>query len=208
MNLSELPCRTLAIVRGGDRDAALRTVLALAEEGITAIEVSLTTREALWVIERARRVLGPHADLGAGTVLTAEDATRAADAGAGFLVTPAVVENHRWGTAQNLPLLMGALTPTEVATAVDRGAYAVKLFPASFSGPAYLDALRGPFPHVPFVPVGGIDIEAALAFLAAGAVAVGVGSPLIRDAADGGDLDELRVRAAQWSRALAEAVPA
>ncbi|MGW2767927.1 bifunctional 4-hydroxy-2-oxoglutarate aldolase/2-dehydro-3-deoxy-phosphogluconate aldolase [Streptomyces sp. NPDC001275] len=201
MNLTELPHRTLAIVRGSDRGAALRTILTLAEEGITAAEVSLTTTDALWVIAQARRELGPGAHLGAGTVLTADDAARAADAGAGFLVTPGLVED----LATELPVLMGVLTPTEIMSAARHGALATKLFPASLGGPAYLAALRAPFPDIPFVPVGGIDADAALAYLAAGAVAVGVGSPLIGDAADGGDQAALRLRAAQWRTALAGA---
>ncbi|MCX4743997.1 bifunctional 4-hydroxy-2-oxoglutarate aldolase/2-dehydro-3-deoxy-phosphogluconate aldolase [Kitasatospora sp. NBC_01287] len=208
MNLTELPYRTMAIVRGTDRDAALRAVLTLAEEGVTATEVSLTTPGALWVIEQARRELGPHVTLGAGTVLTCEDAVRAADAGASFLVTPGLGRDPGHGTWPELPVLMGALTPSEVITATERGALAVKLFPASLGGPGYLKALRDPFPTVPFVPVGGIDTASALAHLAAGAVAVGVGSPLVGDAASGGDLDALRERVARWRTALTEEIAA
>ncbi|WP_405682492.1 bifunctional 4-hydroxy-2-oxoglutarate aldolase/2-dehydro-3-deoxy-phosphogluconate aldolase [Streptomyces sp. NBC_00057] len=206
MKLTELPHRTLAIVRGNDRNAALRTVITLAEEGITATEVSLTTADALWVIEQARRELGPDATLGAGTVVTTEDAERAADAGAGFLVTPGVLPDLRNGPAHALPVLMGALTPSEIISAVGCGAHAIKLFPASLGGPGHLTALRAPFPTVPFVPVGGIDAATAPLYLAAGAVAVGVGSPLIGDAANGGDLAALRTRTAQWRTALTEAV--
>ncbi|MBL1102140.1 bifunctional 4-hydroxy-2-oxoglutarate aldolase/2-dehydro-3-deoxy-phosphogluconate aldolase [Streptomyces coffeae] len=188
----------LAIVRGTDADAALKTVLALADEDITTVEVSLTTPDALRVIERARQALGAHVLLGAGTVCTSDDAARAADAGAGFLVTPGLLD-----PLPELPVVMGALTPTEIIIARDRGARAVKLFPSCLGGPGYLTALRGPFPDVPFVPVGGIDLAAARAYIAAGALAVGVGTPLIGDAADGGDLDALRLRARTWHRALA-----
>jgi 2-dehydro-3-deoxyphosphogluconate aldolase/(4S)-4-hydroxy-2-oxoglutarate aldolase len=87
------------------------------------------------------------------------------------------------------------LTPTEVHSAMDRGAAAIKLFPASLGGPRYLSALRDPFPGVPFVPVGGVDADAARDYLGRGAVAVGVGSPLVGDAASGGDLAALRERA-------------
>ncbi|MCX5126780.1 bifunctional 4-hydroxy-2-oxoglutarate aldolase/2-dehydro-3-deoxy-phosphogluconate aldolase [Streptomyces sp. NBC_00347] len=204
LDLTELPHRTLAIVRGTDRDAALRTVLTLAEEGITAAEVSLTTPGALWVIEQARRELGPTATLGAGTVLTGEDAARAADAGASFLVTPGLGNDLRHSPAPAIPMLVGALTPSEVIAATENGALAVKLFPASLGGPAYLKALRAPFPSVPFLPVGGIDAACALDYLSAGAVAVGVGSPLVGDAADGGSLNALRERAARWRTALTE----
>ncbi|WP_344331935.1 bifunctional 4-hydroxy-2-oxoglutarate aldolase/2-dehydro-3-deoxy-phosphogluconate aldolase [Kitasatospora putterlickiae] len=198
MDLDALPHHTLAIVRGTDREAALRTVLTLAQEGIAAAEVSLTTDDAPWVIERARHELGADAVLGAGTVVTPDDAARAAAAGASFLVTPGLGAALRPGDLGELPLLIGALTPSEVITARQHGALAVKLFPASLGGPGYLKALRDPFPTVPFVPVGGVDADLALAYLAAGAVAVGVGSPLIGDAARGGDLTALRARAARW----------
>ncbi len=202
--LTDLPYRTIAIVRGRDRDAALRTVVTLAEEGITAAEVSLTTPDALWVIEQARRELGDAAVLGAGTVLTAADAARAADAGASFLVTPGLGTDLRRAAPFALPVLIGALTPSEIMDAVEHGALAVKLFPASLGGPGHLAALRDPFPRVPFVPVGGVDANAARAYLAAGAAAVGVGSPLIGDAAGTGDLGPLRARIAAWRTALTE----
>ncbi|MEV6012248.1 bifunctional 4-hydroxy-2-oxoglutarate aldolase/2-dehydro-3-deoxy-phosphogluconate aldolase [Streptomyces sp. NPDC051976] len=179
--------RLLAIVRGSDADASLDTVLTLVRSGIGLVEVSLTGADALGVVERARAALGPDAIVGAGTVLTTEDARRAADAGAAFAVTPGVTDAVAACRGLGLPVLAGALTPTEVAAALTEGATAVKLFPASLGGVAHLRALRAPFPDVPFVPVGGIDADAARAYLAAGALAVGVGSPLIGDAADGGD---------------------
>lgn len=194
--------RLLAIVRGSEPLPALRTVLALAGEGMHAIEVSLTTPDALQVIKQARRELGPAAALGAGTVLTADDAARAAEAGASYMVTPALCEDLR-PAAGGLPVLMGALTPSEVAAAVRLSVCAVKLFPASLGGPAYLRALREPFPHVVFVPVGGLTLETAAAYLDAGAVAIGAGSPLVGDAASGGDLGGLMSRAREWLAAVA-----
>ncbi|WP_262704019.1 MULTISPECIES: bifunctional 4-hydroxy-2-oxoglutarate aldolase/2-dehydro-3-deoxy-phosphogluconate aldolase [Streptomyces] len=199
--------RLLAIVRGNDPGAALRTVLTLAEEGVGAIEVSLTTHDALGVITRARAALGPDALVGAGTVRTADDAARAVDAGASYLVTPALVDGLLSADIPEVPVLMGALTPSEVELALARGARAVKLFPASLGGPRYLGALRDPFPDVPFVPVGGVDAAAARDYLARGAIAVGVGSPLIGDAADGGDLGELRTRAAAFRAEITRGAP-
>jgi 2-dehydro-3-deoxyphosphogluconate aldolase/(4S)-4-hydroxy-2-oxoglutarate aldolase len=194
--------RLLAIIRGTDPDAAVRSALALAQEGVTLIEVSLTTPDAFGVISRARAELGagPGAGVhvGAGTVVSAEDATQAAGAGADFVVTPAIVPGIATVTERGLPLLCGALSPTEVVTAVGQGAVAVKLFPASLGGARYLRALRDPFPEVPFVPVGGVDAEAAREYLAAGATAVGVGSPLLGDAASGGSMDDLRARARRF----------
>ncbi|WP_405875206.1 bifunctional 4-hydroxy-2-oxoglutarate aldolase/2-dehydro-3-deoxy-phosphogluconate aldolase [Streptomyces sp. NBC_00005] len=197
--------RLVAIVRGDNPAAALRTVLTLAAEGIELIEVSLTGKDALGVIEQARQALGPDRPLGAGTVLTADDARAAHRAGADFAVTPALGEGVGAARELGMPVLAGVLTPTEIVTARGLGAAALKIFPAAEAGgPAYLKALRGPFPHEPFVPVGGVDEAAARGYLAAGAVAVGVGSPLIGDAADGGSVSELRARARAFRAVVAE----
>ncbi len=192
--------RLLAIVRGRDADAALATVLTLAEEGIALIEVSLTCAGALDVLSKARAELGPRWWLGAGTVVTAADARAAQQAGAGFLVTPGLGEGLAEARRLGLPTVAGALTPTEVIAATAAGAGAVKLFPAgSLGGPGYLAALRGPFPEAPFVPVGGVDADSGREYLALGAAAIGVGAPLTGDAADGGDLGALRERARTYA---------
>ncbi|GAA4700400.1 bifunctional 4-hydroxy-2-oxoglutarate aldolase/2-dehydro-3-deoxy-phosphogluconate aldolase [Phytohabitans rumicis] len=195
--------RLVAIVRGRDADAATRSVIALVESGIALVEVSLTTADATAVISRARAALGPEAALGAGTVCTADDARAAADVGASFVVTPGYGPGVEEAARLRLPSLVGALSPTEVISAAAGGAAAVKLFPASVGGPAYLRALRDPFPQVPFVPVGGVDAEAARAYLDAGAIAVGVGSPLLGDAPHGGDLTALRTRVKVFLDAIA-----
>lgn len=192
--------RLLAIIRGSHRDASVRTAVALVEEGVTYLEVSLNTPDAVEIIAAVRREVGDRATVGAGTVLTGDDAVRVADAGGQFLVTPAVTAAVDSGVLLGLPVLAGALTPTEAFSAMDRGATAIKLFPASLGGPGYLSALRDPFPTIPFIPVGGVNAEAAAEYLARGAVAVGVGSPLIGDAAGGGDLDALRQRAREFLR--------
>ena len=198
--------RLVAIVRGGDPDAALRTVTTLAEEGVALVEVSLSGRHALDVISQARAALGPDAPLGAGTVLTARDAHDAHRAGADFIVTPALGDGVEAAVGLGLPVLAGVMTPTDIVTAQRLGATALKLFPAQQAGGVgYLRALRGPFPDLPFVPVGGVDTAAARDYLAAGATAVGVGSPLIADAADGGSLLELRTRARDFLAVVAGA---
>jgi 2-dehydro-3-deoxyphosphogluconate aldolase/(4S)-4-hydroxy-2-oxoglutarate aldolase len=190
--------RMLAIIRGRDPDAALRCVQVLADHGVPLVEVSLTGTDALRVVERAA---GLDVVLGAGTVRTAHDARRAHSAGATFIVTPALTPGADAGALLGLPVLCGCLTPTEIVDAHDRG-FLPKLFPAVVVGPAYLRALRGPLPDISLVPVGGVDAAAAADFLKAGALAVGVGSPLIGDAAHGGDLTELATRA----RAFRDAV--
>ncbi|MFB6439817.1 bifunctional 4-hydroxy-2-oxoglutarate aldolase/2-dehydro-3-deoxy-phosphogluconate aldolase [Streptomyces sp. NPDC056411] len=196
--------RLVVIIRGREAEASFRTVMALAEAGLPLIEVSLGGREALKVIRRARAELGDAAWLGAGTVLTGHDARCAAEAGANLIVTPGLGAGLEESVRQGLPTLAGVLTPSEVIAAEALGASALKLFPASAAGgPEYLRALRGPFPEVPFVPVGGVDTGMAQAYFDAGAVAVGVGSSLVGDAADGGDLDELRKRAAEFKAVCA-----
>ncbi|MFB8241727.1 bifunctional 4-hydroxy-2-oxoglutarate aldolase/2-dehydro-3-deoxy-phosphogluconate aldolase [Kitasatospora purpeofusca] len=199
--------RILAIVRGNDPDAALDAVLALFASGIDLVEVSLTTAGALDVLERARAALGPYAALGAGTLVSAADARAAARAGAAFAVTPGLTEAVGEAQSLGMPVLAGAVTPTEVVSACTEGATAVKLFPGSLGGPGYLKALRDPFPDIPFVPVGGVDAAAARDFLAVGALAVGVGGPLVGTAASlGGDTAGLAARAAAF-RSLAEEFP-
>ncbi|MGW4055311.1 bifunctional 4-hydroxy-2-oxoglutarate aldolase/2-dehydro-3-deoxy-phosphogluconate aldolase [Streptomyces sp. NPDC004779] len=194
--------RLVAIVRGSDPEAALDTVLTLVRSGIDLVEVSLSGTDALEVIAKARAALGPEALLGAGTVLTAEDAALASEAGATYTVTPGVTEAVAASRALGLPVLAGALTPTEVVAALQEGATAVKLFPAGPGGLELLRALRAPFPDVAFVPVGGVDAATARDYLAAGALAVGVGGPLVGRAADG-DPTGLADRVAAF-RALAE----
>jgi 2-dehydro-3-deoxyphosphogluconate aldolase/(4S)-4-hydroxy-2-oxoglutarate aldolase len=191
--------RLLAILRGSDSAATVAAALTLIDEGVRYLEVSLNTADALGTIETIVRMAGGRARIGAGTVLTASDAHRVRDAGAEFVVTPAVTEGVDAAVAAGLPVVAGALTPTECVAALARGAVAVKLFPASAGGPEYLSALRDPLPGVPFIPVGGVDANAAAEYLSRGAVAVGVGSPLLGDAVHaGGDLSALRERARRF----------
>ncbi|GAA0830327.1 bifunctional 4-hydroxy-2-oxoglutarate aldolase/2-dehydro-3-deoxy-phosphogluconate aldolase [Streptosporangium amethystogenes subsp. fukuiense] len=194
--------RLLAIVRGRDPEGSFRTAYALVEEGIDVLEVSLTGTGALDVIARVRAEFGDAVVLGAGTVLTAADADAAASAGAGFAVTPAMGEGTAHAIELGLPTLIGAMTPTEVWNATTAGATAVKVFPASVGGPGYLSALLDPFPGVPLVPVGGVRADQVRPYLDAGAVAVGVGSPLVGDAPHGGDLAALRERARGFLKAV------
>jgi len=206
-NLTELlrKQRLLAIVRGDDPDGVVRTVATLVECGIPLVEVSLTGRGALDALRRSVSEVGDAGVIGAGTVLTALDARSAADCGVSFTVTPGMGPGVTRSVALGLPVLAGALTPTEIAAvAATDGCAAVKLFPASFGGVDYLRALRQPFPRTPFVPVGGIDAVRARLLLDAGAIAVGVGSPLIGDAANGGSLTRLKARAAAFLDAIGD----
>ncbi|RBM21617.1 aldolase [Prauserella sp. PE36] len=200
MDFSELLARhrLMAIVRGSDPAACERTAEVLVESGVRLLEVSLTSADAVGVLTRICSKLGGGAHIGAGTVLTAEDATKTRDAGATFAVTPALGEGVDAALELGMPVLAGAMTPTEVLAAHRAGAAAVKLFPAGSLGPGYVKALGDPFPGLGLVPVGGVGLADVREYLNAGALAVGVGSPLGGDAPHGGDLDALRERAARF----------
>ena len=196
--------RVVAVVRGTDTDAAVATALALFDAGLRLVEVALTTPGACRAIGQIRARLPEGASIGAGTVLTAADVADVEAAGAQFVVTPAVTPSIEAAAERGLPVAAGAFTATEAWTAMQRGASVVKLFPASVGGPAYLKALRDPFPAIPFVAVGGVGLADIEPYLRVGAIGVGVGGPLIGDAASGGDLTALRVRARAYL-AVAEA---
>ncbi|TCC60300.1 bifunctional 4-hydroxy-2-oxoglutarate aldolase/2-dehydro-3-deoxy-phosphogluconate aldolase [Kribbella pittospori] len=201
--LTELRHRkVLAIIRADGPDRALDCVRTLIDAGITALEVSLTTPGGADAIAKARSEYDPSILIGAGTVVTAAQADEVAAAGAGFVVTPAITRGAHRSVDLGLPLLCGALTPTEVVAALDLGATAVKIFPAKVYGPSYFRELRAPLPDAPLLAVGGVDAQTAPEYLAAGALAVGVGSPLLGDAGTGGSLAALGDRAAGFRAAL------
>lgn len=202
--LAELrSAKLLAIIRGTSAEAATAAGIALMDVGVRFIEVSLTTPEGPAVIAELARASNGRTRIGAGTVLTRADVDASVEAGATFLLTPAIAESLPYAVELGVPIISGVYTPSEVVSAMGQGATAVKLFPAATGGPAYLKALRDPFPGVPFLPVGGVDAAIAEQYLALGAAAVGVGGPLIGDAASGGDLDALRSRAREFLHRLA-----
>ena len=201
--LGELRSRKLlAIIRADGAETALACVQTLVEAGITALEISLTTPGGVEAIAKARSQYDPDILIGAGTVVTAEQADDVAAARADFTVTPAITRGAHRSIELGLPLLCGALTPTEVVAALDLGATAVKIFPAKVYGPGYFAELRAPLPDAPLIAVGGVDAQSAPKYLAAGALAVGVGSPLLGNAGTGGSLSELAIRASTFRTEL------
>ncbi|WP_144671479.1 bifunctional 4-hydroxy-2-oxoglutarate aldolase/2-dehydro-3-deoxy-phosphogluconate aldolase [Arthrobacter sp. U41] len=187
--------RLVAIVRGTDGAAAAKAALAAMEEGFRFVEIALTTPDALAAIRAVRAAAPAGCFVGAGTVLTAQDVDHVAEAGGQFMVTPSLAGSIEASAALGIPVLAGALTPTESYEAMSRGATAVKLFPASIGGPGYLKALRDPFPGIPFIAVGGVGLDEAAGYWSAGAIAVGLGGPLFGDAGSGGELAPMRERA-------------
>lgn len=193
----------VAVLRAPDWRSCVSAAEALAAGGVLGIEVTFSTPEALRAIAALRESLPAGAVLGAGTVTTAEQARSAVEAGATFLVSPGTtVELAAAMKETGVACLLGAITPSEVMTALSLGADVVKLFPASLGGPAYLSALRGPFPSVPFMPTGGVAPDNLPAWRKAGVAAVGAGSDLCPPAAVArGDWDALTTRAAEYQRA-------
>lgn len=189
--------RVVAIVRGGDERYLMPVCHALVDAGIGAIEI--TTNTTGW--EQAVQALADEGSVavGAGTVLTPDHVARAAEAGASYVVAPDIdLDVARAAADRGLGWLPGALSPTEILRAWRAGATAVKVFPAaSVGGPSYLRQVRAPLDDVLLVPTGGVKLDEIFAYLAAGAVAVGLGSPLIGDALEHGDLQALAARTAR-----------
>jgi 2-dehydro-3-deoxyphosphogluconate aldolase/(4S)-4-hydroxy-2-oxoglutarate aldolase len=196
----------LAIVRLRRRAPEDALLEALADGGVRAVEVTLPTPGSLAAVERWTR--DARVTVGVGTVRTPADVRAAADAGAAFLVTPTVrPEVLAAAAARRLPVLCGALTPTEIDLAWSAGAAGVKVFPAAQAGgPAYLRAVREPLDDVALLPTGGVDVDAARTYAADGCLGVGVGSALVAEALldDPDGLDEVRARARAFVTAWAD----
>jgi 2-dehydro-3-deoxyphosphogluconate aldolase/(4S)-4-hydroxy-2-oxoglutarate aldolase len=187
----------IAIVRLADYSAAVDMARALLKGGISVVEFTYTNPQAGHAIEAVKEALGDSVSAGAGTVLDAETARGAILHGADFVVTPTVrVETIQACRRYNVPTVIGALTPTEILTAWEHGATFVKVFPASSVGPRYLKDVAGPLPQVPLIPTGGVNVDNAGDFIAAGARAVAVGGNLV---------DQATVEQARWEELVSRA---
>ena len=174
----------VAVLRAASAETAVRAVGALVAGGITGIEITYSTPDAADAIFEVGRRHGTSIYLGAGTVLSEQQARESVDAGARFLVSPGTdVTLTAAMINTGATVLAGALTPSEVMATRRCGAHVIKLFPASLGGPGYLRSLRGPFPDVAFVPTGGVNPENMVEWFTAGAVAVGAGGELCPAAA-------------------------
>lgn len=170
----------IAVVRAQKQEQVLPLAEALVEGGVIAIEITMTTPNALQAIRDTCQALGSRAVIGVGTVLNAETCRAAIEAGAEFVVSPITkFEILNTAHAAGCPVMLGAYTPTEAQAAHELGADFIKLFPADGLGSNYVKALRAPLPHLRIVPTGGVDLSSAGEFIKAGCVAVGAGSFLI-----------------------------
>jgi 2-dehydro-3-deoxyphosphogluconate aldolase/(4S)-4-hydroxy-2-oxoglutarate aldolase len=190
----------VAVVRSPDSRQLVEVTRALADGGVTVVEITMSVPHALDVLREVRQALGDRVLLGAGTVLDPETARAALLAGAEYLVAPTINLDvihlcRRYGKL----VMPGAFTPTEILTAWEAGADIVKVFPADVMGPAFFKALRGPLPQVRLMPTGGVDLNTAADFLQAGACCLGVGGQLVEPKAVAErDFDRIRDLARQY----------
>jgi 2-dehydro-3-deoxyphosphogluconate aldolase/(4S)-4-hydroxy-2-oxoglutarate aldolase len=186
MNKSEVLARIrdvgiVPVVRAESAEEAWRAIEAIRAGGVAILEITMTVPGAVQLIEAVARRVGAEAVVGAGTVLDAETARACIQAGARFVVSPALSPEtiaccRRYGVA----VMPGALTPTEVVAAWQAGADLVKVFPCgAVGGAGYIRALKAPLPQVDLVPTGGVSLDTAAAFIKAGAAALGVGADLV-----------------------------
>src|SRR6185295_2445295 len=193
----------VGILRFFKRAEVEKLVPASMEGGLTTIEVTMNSAGAEDLIKLTCDLMGKKGNVGAGTVTTIEALDRALAAGASFIVTPAVLPDVIQACVERkVPVMPGAMAPTEILTAWRLGAMMVKVFPADQLGPGHLKAVKAPFPEIPLMPTGGVTVETLPAFKKAGADAVGVGSPLFdpRQVA-AGNWDWFREQAARFAEA-------
>ncbi|MDR3665448.1 MAG: bifunctional 4-hydroxy-2-oxoglutarate aldolase/2-dehydro-3-deoxy-phosphogluconate aldolase [Ignavibacteriaceae bacterium] len=170
----------IAIIRMNDSEKLKRISEAIHKGGVAAIEITMTTPNALSVIEELSRTMGKDIIVGVGSVMNSKTATEAINAGAQFVVSP-FFKREIIDTVKklNIPVMPGAFTPTEIQTAYEYGADIVKVFPADVVGMAFFKAIKGPMPYLKLMPTGGVTLTNAGEWLEAGACAVGVGTALL-----------------------------
>jgi 2-dehydro-3-deoxyphosphogluconate aldolase/(4S)-4-hydroxy-2-oxoglutarate aldolase len=172
----------IPVVRASSPREARIAADAVCEGGIPIVEITMTVPGAVDVIRELAKSGSSDFLVGAGTVLNPEAARRCLDAGAQFLVSPGLnVQTIELAAREGKLMMAGALTPTEVITAWDAGSDIVKVFPCgNVGGAKYIKALKGPFPQIPLVPTGGVNLNTATEFIEAGAVALGIGGELVQ----------------------------
>jgi 2-dehydro-3-deoxyphosphogluconate aldolase / (4S)-4-hydroxy-2-oxoglutarate aldolase len=196
------------VVRTTSAETAIKAIEAMYRGGIRAAEITMTVPGAIKALEKVADQFGDKIVLGAGTVLDPETARICMLAGAEFFVTPALnVETIEMARRYAKVICPGALTPTEVLTAWDAGADIVKVFPCgNVGGPAYIKALKGPFPQIEMIPTGGVNLETTGPFLKAGACAVAVGGELVNaKLIAAGKYDEIESLARHYLAEIAKA---
>jgi len=197
----------IPVIRAQSADEAASAIAAIQKGGVSVLEITMTVPGAIELIREVTR-RATDALVGAGTVLDPENALACIDAGARFVVSPALnLATIAACREAGIAVLPGALTPTEVLTAWNAGADFVKVFPANaLGGPSYLKSLKAPLPQVKLVPTGGVNLQTAKDFIRAGASALGVGADLVDlQALRRGDAELVTERARKFLSLVAEA---
>ena len=194
----------LAVIRGPSPELTVKMVEALVAGGVLGIEITYSTPNAEEVVRALSQQFGGSIVLGMGTLTKPEQSTCAKEAGANFLVSPICEPNLvKSMVASGLVTMAGAFTPTEVFQAYSLGVDVVKIFPGSQGGPAYMKALKGPFPYIPMMPTGGVNAGNMAEWFSVGAVALGAGSELCPpQLAKDGKFDEITKRAAEFVKVV------
>jgi 2-dehydro-3-deoxyphosphogluconate aldolase/(4S)-4-hydroxy-2-oxoglutarate aldolase len=204
-----LSCGVIAVLRLQSIDPLVEVARALIAGGVTSIELTMTTPNALDGIARLSREFGSQAMIGVGTVLDAQTCRKAIEAGAQYVVSPGFDEAVHSATKANGKLsLPGAMTPTEILRAWSAGADVVKVFPSTTLGPGYFKDVLAPLPHIRLMPTGGVDAKNAGDWIRAGAVCVGAGSNLVpKDALARKDWAAITANASAFVDAVRTAKP-
>jgi 2-dehydro-3-deoxyphosphogluconate aldolase/(4S)-4-hydroxy-2-oxoglutarate aldolase len=194
----------IAVIRRVPEDTVEGVIESLIEGGITALEITVDSPHAFRSIEKLSKRFTGHALIGAGTILDSESAKNAIGAGAQFIFSPSLSEEViRMALRYGKIAIPGVMTPTEMITAIEWGADAVKLFPAGNFGPKYIEDVKAPFPHIPIIPTGGVTLENIESFIKAGAVSVGIGGSLVnRKAIEERNFSQLKANAALYVEAV------
>jgi len=199
--------KAVAVVRLDSEKNVFGMAEALAEGGITILEITLTTPNALEIISSLRKKYNDDIIVGVGSVLGERDTMRSADAGAQFIVSPIMKpEIISESIKREIPAMVGAFTPTEIYTAFELGASVVKVFPADVLGMGFFKGVLAPMPHLKLMPTGGVNLDNPGEWIKAGACAVGIGSALInKTAIENGEFGLIRDNARRVIRSLENA---
>lgn len=198
----------IAVMRKMTPETIIPVAQAIKNGGVNVLEITVETPKVLALIEMVKDEFGSDVLVGAGTVLDAETARAALMSGASFIFSPTVRKEtiemtKRYGAVS----VAGAFTPTEIVTAYESGADMIKVFPSSVLGPRFFKDVRGPLPHIPLIPTGGVDVDNVEDYIRAGAVAVGAGNTLVKgvDTITDEYLNELTHKAKQFVEAVKHA---
>ncbi|MGP4039430.1 bifunctional 4-hydroxy-2-oxoglutarate aldolase/2-dehydro-3-deoxy-phosphogluconate aldolase [Gracilibacillus sp. D59] len=193
--------KLVAIIRGVPSEQIIDVANALHQGGVRTLEITVDTPNVLGAIEQVRKEFDGELIVGAGTVLDAETARAAIMAGSQFIFSPTVdVDTIKLTKRYGVVSIPGAMTPTEILTAYENGGDLIKVFPATILGPTYIKDIKGPLPHIPLMPTGGVNLDNISDYFQVGAVAAGLGSSLVKkqQTYSKEDLEALKQRAEQF----------